>query len=68
MLKAGRADPAAVISTDIHRMTALLRLRLPLSTDFRNASSSTRGLPCTHAGDIGALGAGNAGLVLSLGF
>src|ERR1700730_4885375 len=28
-------------------MTALLTLRLPLSTDFGNAKSSTRGLPCT---------------------
>jgi hypothetical protein len=28
--------------TDIHRMTALLRRRLPLSTDFGNANPSTR--------------------------
>src|ERR1700730_19081094 len=28
---------------DIHRMTALLRPRLPFSTDFSNANSSARG-------------------------
>jgi hypothetical protein len=30
-------------STDVHRMTSLLRLRLPLSTDFVNAKLSARG-------------------------
>ena len=30
-------------STDIHRMTAVVTLRLPLSTYFGNANSSTRG-------------------------
>ena len=32
---------------DIYRMTALLRLRMPLPTDPGNANSSTQGLPCT---------------------
>jgi hypothetical protein len=59
--------------TDIHRMPTLLTLRLQLSTDFGNANSSTRGLPCTQAGDIGASRAGNAAFViiqthLSFGF
>jgi hypothetical protein len=54
-------------------MTALARVKLQLFKDFGNANSSTRGLPCTHAGDIGAPSAGNAGFVviqthLSLGF
>jgi hypothetical protein len=61
------------IQSDIHRMAALTRVNLQLFKDFGNANSSTRGLPCTHAGDIGAPSAGNAGLVviqthLSLGF
>jgi hypothetical protein len=30
-------------------------LRLPLSTYFGNANSSTRVLPCTQADDIGAI-------------
>jgi hypothetical protein len=54
-------------------MTALARVKLQLFEDFGNANSSTRGLPCTTLGDIGAPSAGNAGLVviqthLSLGF
>jgi hypothetical protein len=58
---------------DIHRMTTLARVKLQLFKDFGNANSSTRGLPCTHAGDIGAPSAGNMGLVviqthLSVGF
>ena len=40
-----------MILTDIHGMTALLRMKLLLPTDFRNANSSARG---PHAGDIGA--------------
>src|SRR3984893_12423468 len=32
-----------LLSPDIHRMTALLRPRLPVSTDFSNANSSARG-------------------------
>jgi hypothetical protein len=61
------------LSTDIHRMTTLARVKLQLFKDFGNANSSTRGLPCTHAGDIGAPSAGNMGLVviqthLSVGF
>src|ERR1700730_6629814 len=35
-------------------MTTLLTLRLLLSTDFGNADSSTRRLPCIQAGDIAA--------------
>jgi hypothetical protein len=59
--------------TAIHQMTALTSVKLQLFKDFGNANSSTRGLPCTHAGDIDAPSAGNAGLVvihthLSLGF
>jgi hypothetical protein len=67
-------EPQTMIgSTGIHRMTAVLTLRLPLSTYFGNANSSTRVLPRAHAGDIGVPSAGNAGLVviqthLSLGF
>ena len=38
-------------------MTALPRLRLSLSTDFGNTKSSTHGLACSHAGDIGAASA-----------
>jgi hypothetical protein len=54
-------------------MTALGEGEVALFKDFGNANSSTRGLPCTHAGDIGAPSAGNTGLVviqthLSLGF
>jgi hypothetical protein len=52
------------IQSDIHRMAALTRVNLQLFKDFGNANSSTRGLPCTHAGDIGAPSAGNAGLVV----
>jgi len=37
---------------------------LPLLKGFGNAKPSTRGLPCTHAGDIGAPSAGNAGFVV----
>jgi len=51
---AGPEPQTMIGSTDIHRMTAVLTLRLPLSTYFGNANSSTRGLPCTQAGDIGA--------------
>ena len=36
-------------STDIPRMTAVLTLRLPLSTYIGIAKSSTRGLPVTSA-------------------
>jgi hypothetical protein len=43
----------------------LLTLRLPLSTDFGNANSSTRGLPCTHAGGNGAPSARNADFVVT---
>jgi Bacterial regulatory proteins, luxR family len=51
----------------------LLTLTLQLLTHFGNANSSTRGLPCTQAGDIGASRAGNAAFViiqthLSFGF
>jgi hypothetical protein len=65
--------PAKTASIDIHRMTALGEGEVALFKDFGNANSSTRGLPCTHAGDIGAPSAGNTGLVviqthLSLGF
>jgi len=54
-------------------MTALARVKLQLFKDFGNANSSTRGLPCTHAGDIGAPSAENADFVviqthLSFGF
>jgi hypothetical protein len=51
---AGPEPQTMIRSTDIHRMTAVLTLRLPLSTYFGNANSSTRGLPCAQAGDIGA--------------
>ena len=37
---------------------------MPLLKDFGNAKSSTREHPCTHAGDIGAPSAGNAGIVV----
>jgi hypothetical protein len=43
--------------TDIHRMPTLLRLRLPLSTDFDNANPS-------QASDIGAPSAENADFVV----
>jgi hypothetical protein len=39
-------------------------VKLPLLKGFGNAKSSTRGLPCAYAGDIGAPGAGNAGVVV----
>jgi hypothetical protein len=52
------------ISPDIPRMTILLGLRLSVSTDFGNANSSTRGLPCMRASDIGTPGAGNADFVV----
>jgi hypothetical protein len=35
-------------------MPTLLRLSLPLSTDFGNAEPSTQGLSCAQASDIGA--------------
>jgi hypothetical protein len=41
-------------------MTSLLRLKLPLSTNFGNAKPSTRGLPCAKARDIGSPSARNA--------
>ena len=44
---------AGYVSTDIHRMNAMLRLRLPPSTSFGNADWSTRGLPRSRAGEIG---------------
>jgi hypothetical protein len=34
---------SVLVLADIHRMTALLRPRLPVSTDFGNANSSARG-------------------------
>jgi hypothetical protein len=37
---------------------------IALSTDFGNANSSTRGLPCTHAGGNGAPSARNADFVV----
>jgi hypothetical protein len=39
-------------STGVHRVTAVVTQRLPLSMYFGNAKSSARGLPCTQAGDI----------------
>jgi len=68
-----RTSPMDSLKTDIHRMTTLARVKLQLFKDFGNANSSTRGLPCTHAGDIGATSAENTGLVviqthLSVGF
>jgi hypothetical protein len=39
-----RRDPIDRLArTGIHRMPVLLKLRLPLSTDFGNAKRSTRG-------------------------
>jgi cytochrome c-type biogenesis protein CcmE len=49
---------------DIPRMTMLLGLRLSVSTDCGNANSSTRGLPCMRARDIGTPSAGNADFVV----
>jgi hypothetical protein len=59
--------------TDIRPMPTLLRLSLPLSTDFGNAEPSTQGLSCTQASDIDAPSAENIDFVgiktyLSLGF
>ena len=59
--KAWATTLALPVLTDIHRMTALLRPRLPLSTDFCNANSSARG-SCTQASDIGAPSAENVEL------
>jgi hypothetical protein len=42
----------------------LARVKLQLFKDFANAESSTGGLPCTHAGNIGAPNAGNAGFIV----
>jgi hypothetical protein len=39
-----------VLSTDIHRMTALTGLRLQLSKDFGNGNSSTPGSPAPQQG------------------
>lgn len=55
---------ANVILTDIHRMTTVAEPRLPLLTDFGNASSTARGLPCTQAGVIGARSAENSDSVV----
>jgi hypothetical protein len=54
-------------------MPTLLRLSLPLSTDFGSAEPSTEGLSCTQASDIGAPSAENIDFggiktYLSLGF
>jgi hypothetical protein len=50
--------------TGIRQITALPRLRLSLSTDFGEAKSSTRGLLCFQASDIGAASGENADFVV----
>ncbi|MDQ6867481.1 MAG: hypothetical protein M3178_03415 [Pseudomonadota bacterium] len=50
---------------DIDRMTSLLRLKLPLLTNFGNAKPSTRDIPCAKASDSGSPSAGNADFVVT---
>jgi len=69
----GMSEVAELVCADIRPMPTLLRLSLPLSTDFGNAEPSTQGLSCTQASDIGAPSAENIDFVgiktyLSLGF
>jgi hypothetical protein len=60
-LQTARKPAKGTLIADIHRITALARVKLQLFKDFGNANSSTWGLPCTRAGDIGAE---NTGLVV----
>ncbi len=55
---------ANVILTDIHRLTTVAEPRLPLLTDFGNASSTARVLPCIQAGVISARSAENSDSVV----
>ena len=58
-LVAAKSEPLSKVIADIHPMTGLLRPKFARMEVIGKTGPWPCGLPCTKAGDVGTLGAGN---------